>query len=107
MCGGSGGSKHIITLQPGEHITTVEGQYGFVSTYYGSNSITELTFTTNRGITHGPYGILSRNRQKFCFKVPHGMGLVAIKSNDHTYVEDVTFYFEGKHHFVQCKVLDL
>ena len=100
MCGGSGGTKHIIDLQCGEHITMVEGQYSYINTRYGSNSVTQLTFTTNYDVTHGPYGRLNFQKEAFSFNPSDGKVLVGMTSNDDTYVENVTFYFDGKPHSI-------
>ena len=50
--GGRGGQEITINLGPSEFVTEVHGEYG---SYYGHNSIANLTFVTNRG-RHGPFG---------------------------------------------------
>ncbi|EAZ15205.1 hypothetical protein OsJ_30623 [Oryza sativa Japonica Group] len=52
--GGRGGQEITINLGPSEFVTEVHGEYG---SYYGHNSIANLTFVTNRG-RHGPFGIV-------------------------------------------------
>jgi hypothetical protein len=46
--GGSGGSPSEFTLEPDEHIVAVEGRSG--------GRVDRLTFITNKGRRHGPYG---------------------------------------------------
>lgn len=46
--GGGGGSEHVFELDKGEYIVTVTGRVG--------ENVDRLTFTTNKGKVHGPYG---------------------------------------------------
>ena len=103
MCGGSGGSRQIITLKSGEYITTAEGLHGFTGHLkrYGYASLTQLKFMTNLGTRYGPYG-RGYQGETFRFNAPDSMGLAAINSNDASYVRDITFHFKGKNHFVSC-----
>jgi hypothetical protein len=46
--GGGGGSESSFDLAEGEFITRIEGRSG--------SEVDQLTFTTNKGNKHGPYG---------------------------------------------------
>eukprot|EP00092_Neocalanus_flemingeri_P023393 GFUD01025362.1.p1 GENE.GFUD01025362.1~~GFUD01025362.1.p1 ORF type:complete len:205 (-),score=20.98 GFUD01025362.1:97-711(-) len=50
--GGDGGTPHDVTLQTGEKITEIRGNYG----EYYIIVICQLTFTTNLGRIFGPFG---------------------------------------------------
>ena len=102
LCGGMEGSRHDVTLSPGEHVVKVSGYYGDNARAFGDGggSVSRLTFTTNRGATYGPYGRYAGPMQReFTLSALDGMMLVGISSySSSRYVNNISFYFGGKVH---------
>lgn len=65
------GIWHDIVTTPGDHIVRVDGQWN-------DRGISQLTFTTARGIVQGPYG--QGGGESFDFVAPDGQGMVGMRT---------------------------
>jgi hypothetical protein len=87
--GGSGGNLHQIDLA-GDAIVAISG---FTGTYFGATQVAQLSFTTARGRTFGPFGTFQNvsGKQPFDLRAPAGYRINSFFGTTFTHMDGKTF----------------